>query len=496
MSTNYKFYESAAETTTTTGTGTVTLSGTNVTGYRTISGAATDADKLYYRIEDSTAANWEVGKGVYTALGTTLSRVTVIASSNSNAAVSFAAGTKNVYIVQPDAAITSSVLTTSGDIPYHDGTALARLGAGTEGYVLTMTSGVPAWGALANYDSKISVAYASTSALPANTYSNGSSGVGATLTGNANGPLLIDGVTIITGQVGSRVLVAGEATQANNGWYTITQIGVVAVSPYILTRATDSDQAAEIGAGYLTSVTAPNTVTPGSSNNGKIFISVAADPFTVGTTALTFSQVGSTYSAGTGLSLSGTTFSLTSPVATTTGGTGLTSITTGDLLYGSASNVISKLGIGATNSYLTVISGAPAWTALATASSTPSDQTAINSATELMLGLAGSITPTASGKIMVTICGDIINGTTTALGTIRIHYGTGTAPVNAAATTGTSIGNIQVCRCASSNQRQGFSITAIATGLTPSTAYWIDLGVFASAGIVTIRNVAISAFEF
>ncbi len=179
---------------------------------------------------------------------------------------------------------------------------------------------------LITFDSKASVAYASTSALPANTYNNGSSGVGATLTGNSNGPLVIDGVTIITGQVGERVLVAGESTQANNGWYTITQIGVVAVSPYILTRATDSDQAAEIGAGYLTSVIAPNSVTPGSSNNGKVFISIASDPFTVGTTALTFSQVGSVYSAGTGLSLSGSTFSLTTPVSVANGGTGDTAL--------------------------------------------------------------------------------------------------------------------------------------------------------------------------
>jgi hypothetical protein len=165
--------------------------------------------------------------------------------------------------------------------------------------------------ALSSFDSKPQVAYASTSALPSNTYANGASGVGATLTGTANGPLIIDSVTILIGQVGSRVLVGGEATAANNGWYTITQQGVVAVSPYILTRAVESDQAAEIGSGYLTSVIAPNGVIAGSANNGKVFISAAAaDPFVVGTTNLTFSQVGSTYSAGNGLGLSGTTFSI------------------------------------------------------------------------------------------------------------------------------------------------------------------------------------------
>lgn len=173
--------------------------------------------------------------------------------------------------------------------------------AATKNYVDTV---------LATLDSKPDVQYASTTALPSNTYSNGSSGVGATLTGTANGPLIIDGVTILLAQVGTRILVAGEAAPANNGWYTITQQGTVAVSPYILTRATESDTGAEIGAGYLTGVTAANTVTPGSANNGKVFISIANDPFTVGTTSLTFSAVGGTYSAGNGIGLSGSTFSI------------------------------------------------------------------------------------------------------------------------------------------------------------------------------------------
>lgn len=169
--------------------------------------------------------------------------------------------------------------------------------------------------ALASLDSKPEVAYAATSALPANTYNNGSSGVGATLTGTSNGPLLIDGVTILLAQAGQRVLICAEATSANNGWYTITQVGVVAVSPYILTRATESDQATEIGAGYITGIVAPNGVTAGS-NNGKVFISIANDPFVVGTTGLTFSQVGGTYSAGSGLTLTGTTFSIASSAIT------------------------------------------------------------------------------------------------------------------------------------------------------------------------------------
>ncbi len=146
---------------------------------------------------------------------------------------------------------------------------------------------------LSTFDAKPEVAYASAAALPANTYANGTLGVGATLTGTANGPLLIDGVTLAVGAVGLRILVTSEAASANNGWYTLTQLGVVAVSPYILTRDPLSDQAAEIEPGYLTAVRAPSGLT-GGTQDGKVFMSICAQPFTVGTTALTFSNVGGT----------------------------------------------------------------------------------------------------------------------------------------------------------------------------------------------------------
>lgn len=145
---------------------------------------------------------------------------------------------------------------------------------------------------MSNFDTKPECAYASTSALPTNTYSNGTSGVGATLTGTVNGPLLIDGVTLVAGAVGDRILVAGEATDSHNGWFTLTQLGVVALSPYILTRDPLSDQAAEISPGYLTAVKAPSGLTAGSSNDGKLFISACPSPFTVGTSSLNFAALG------------------------------------------------------------------------------------------------------------------------------------------------------------------------------------------------------------
>jgi len=85
------------ETTTTTGTGTVTLAGA-VSGFQSFS-AVGNANSTYYTITGGT--DWEVGIGTYTSSGTTLSRTTVLSSSNSGSLVSFSAGSKNVFVTYP-----------------------------------------------------------------------------------------------------------------------------------------------------------------------------------------------------------------------------------------------------------------------------------------------------------------------------------------------------------------------------------------------------------
>ena len=87
------------ETTTTTGTGTVTLLGAS-TGYQSFS-AIGNGNNTYYTIAGQTGSEWEVGIGTYTSAGTTLSRDTVIASSNAGAKVVFSAGTKDVFVTYP-----------------------------------------------------------------------------------------------------------------------------------------------------------------------------------------------------------------------------------------------------------------------------------------------------------------------------------------------------------------------------------------------------------
>ena len=85
------------ETTTTTGTGTITLAGA-VTGFQAFS-VIGDGNSTYYTITDGT--DFEVGIGTYTLSGTTLSRDTILESSNSGSAVNFGAGSKDVFVTYP-----------------------------------------------------------------------------------------------------------------------------------------------------------------------------------------------------------------------------------------------------------------------------------------------------------------------------------------------------------------------------------------------------------
>jgi hypothetical protein len=143
------------------------------------------------------------------------------------------------------------------------------------------------------------------------TYNNGTAGVGATLTLSV-ALTILDGYTL---QNGDRVLVKNEATQANNGIYTWATGGTV------LTRATDFDTAIEIASGDFTFI-----------SNGTLYGDtgwVQIEPVTtIGTDPIVWQQFSGagTYTAGTGLTLTGSQFSITNTAVTAAS-------------YGSASSV-------------------------------------------------------------------------------------------------------------------------------------------------------------
>jgi len=125
--------------------------------------------------------------------------------------------------------------------------------------------------------------------------------------------------------------------------------------------------------------------------------------------------------------------------------------------------------------------------------------TASTSYVMMGLGATAAITPTNSGRLSITAWGNIGNNTANNGAKARLVYGTGTAPVNGAAQTGSgacaNTPNVAFDSTAN-NQSAPFSMTCIVSGLTPATAYWIDLSVAAiTAGTATVTGVSVQALE-
>jgi hypothetical protein len=172
------------------------------------------------------------------------------------------------------------------------------------------------------------------------------SGVGATLTNSgAQAALVVDNVALA---VTNRVMVRLQTNGAENGVYTVTNIGSGSTN-WVLTRATDSNQV--------------NPANPDGVGTGDYFFTQSGDinagdshvlttePNTmiIGYTPLTYTQFSGavTYVGGTNILVSGQTISLTGTVAPTNGGTGVNTVATGDILHGTGTDTWGKLSAGA-----------------------------------------------------------------------------------------------------------------------------------------------------
>ena len=114
------------ETTTTAGTGTVTLLGAS-TGFQSFA-VIGNGNTTYYTIAGQTGNQWEVGIGTYTSSGTTLARTTVLSNSSGTqpSALDFAAGTKDVFVTYPsEYAVAATNVGTSGQLLTSNGTGVA-----------------------------------------------------------------------------------------------------------------------------------------------------------------------------------------------------------------------------------------------------------------------------------------------------------------------------------------------------------------------------------
>ena len=234
------------ESTVTTGTGTLTLDGAS-SGYQAFS-VIGDGNTTYYVITDATSGDWEVGIGTYTASGTTLSRNTVLSSSNSGSLVSFSAGSKDVFVAYPseravylDSAGSYPVQSTFGTLTattanLTNGTVSTTPASGTDiankTYVDTLVSSGITYHAPVLLESPNTVGNLNA------TYNNGTAGVGATLTNaGTQVALVIDGVAT---NVNDRVLIYNQTNAYENGIYTVTDVGSGSTN-WVLTRATDAD---------------------------------------------------------------------------------------------------------------------------------------------------------------------------------------------------------------------------------------------------------------
>jgi hypothetical protein len=247
----------------------------------------------------------------------------------------------------------------TGDLIYASASnTLSKLTAGTNGYVLTLASGVPTW---ASSTGGVTSFSGGTTGLTPNTATTGAITLGGTLI-VANGGT---GATSLTGYVkgsGTSALTASASIPTTDLSGTITNAQLA--NSAITINGTSTSLGGSISVGTVTSVSA----------SVPAFLSVAGSPITTsGTLAITLS--------GTAL-------------PAVNGGTAQTTYATGDILYASATNTLSKLSAGTNGYVLTLSSGVPTWAA------------STGGVTSFQTSLSG-LTPNTSSTGAITLAGTL-----------------------------------------------------------------------------------------
>jgi hypothetical protein len=374
------------ETTTTTGTGTVTLLGA-FTGYQSFA-AVGNGNTTYYTIAHQTLSEWEVGIGTYTSSGTTLSRTTVLSSSNAGSLVNFSAGTKDVFVTYP-----------SSRSIYADGTTLTA----TNSSVLPVASGgtglstTPANGAL-NIGNGTGFTRATLT-----------QGTGISITNGAGSITIASSVTPVTSVTGTAPVVSSGGTTP-----AISMAAATTSVPGYLTAA-DWTTFNNKGSGSVTSVA--------QSFTGGI-ISVGGSPVTTsGTLALTVAGT----SGGIPYFSSATTWATSAALAANSivlgGGAGVAPATTT-----TGTGVVTALGVNTGTAGAFVVNGG----VLGTPSSGTLTNCTFPTLNQNTTGTAANVT----GTVAVANGG---TGLTTAPTNGQIDIGNGTGFTRAALTAGTGI---------------------------------------------------------
>jgi hypothetical protein len=282
------------------------------------------------------------------------------------------------------------------------------------------------------------------------TYNNGTAGVSATLTSVAAGTLVIDG-TVATSTI--RVLIQDCSNPIGNGVYVVTNPGST-VAQYVMTRSSDADTYIEQSTVGLDAGSYFFT-TGGTNNKGAAWVNTNSGTISFGSTAITFSLFSNSqvYTAGNGLSLTATTFSLDTPVGVLNGGTGQSSApTNGQLLIGNGSNyTLASLTAG---SGVTVTNATGSITIAAT-------------------GTGGTVTSidVSGGITGLTFSGGPVtgSGTITMAGTLAITNGGTGASTQSGARTALGLGTMAVQDANSVSITGGSIGSSVLVNLTNST---------------------------
>ena len=404
------------ENSTTSGTGTLTLSGA-VPGFQSFA-VIGNGNTTFYTIYDNIAQVWEVGIGTYTSSGTTLSRDTVLSnSSGTTSPLSLAGNTVSVFVTYPaeksvnlNASNNVSPLGTISSGTWQGSTIGVAYGgtgvtssSGPNSVVLRDSNSNITVNRLSQGTRNITASGGTTNLTAASAYNQYLTGTGGqtfrlpdatTLTdttafvfnNNATGTLTItDYATATVGTVaagGSAGIVLLDNSTVGGTWD---------VHGYIPENVTWGTNSLALGSTVITGGTW-NGGTIGTAYGGTGLTSFSAANYAL------YSTSSSTLTAGT--------------LPTAAGGTALTSYTTGDVIYASATNTLAKLPIGTTGQVLSVSGGIPTWSTPAT--NVSSFQTSLSgltpsTATTGAVTLAGTLGATSGGTSQSTYTtGDIL----------------------------------------------------------------------------------------
>lgn len=278
------------DTSTTTGTGNITVSGSAPFGYRTFSTVLSVADTFYYAIQGQSTAEWEIGVGTYASTNQ-FARTTVLASSASGSAVSFSSGTKNVFITLAATRtlqLNPSDTPTAGSVPYGTGSTLAYTSVGTSGQFLKSNgSGAPTW-----------VTASGTGTVTSIDVNGGTTGLTA-----SGGPVTTSGTitlagTLATANGGTGGTATPTAGTIPYGTGTALAYSAVGTAGQVLTSG-------GAGAPTWTTVTGTGTVTSVDVSGGTTGLTYSGGPIT-GSGTITMAGTLAVANGGTGITSFGT----------------------------------------------------------------------------------------------------------------------------------------------------------------------------------------------